>query len=387
MPGQEMISLKGEFNCWNGGFDLPDLLLAVCNTGHTGLLRFECAEGEKTLFLRRGEVVFASSSSADDRLGEYLLRIGKITLRDLSQHTHLVQPGKRLGTLLVEGGVLDPKGLVHAVIGQVRAIVLSLFRWTEALYGFDKKDLPRKETITLDMPAARLIMDGLQRIDSWRRVSQGVGEIDSVYRRVGGNEKTLRKLNLDTPTLEVLAILDQARNVAEICDSSPLPDLDVCRYLWAFRCLGWIELADGMPVASVEPAVQSEVPVEVTSRSTEAVPASASLADLADTSVELVSGASSELTDLSGSRRDQDESERHKGIPVVAPDPFGSEKELSLIAPDADSHDASPSPEPQRDAGIKESASSDESVLDTDDADLEGLGMVLGEEKHESETG
>ncbi len=215
MPEQERIPLKGEFNCWNGGFDLPDLLLAVCNTGHTGLLRFECAEGEKTLFLRRGEVVFASSSSADDRLGEYLLRIGKITLRDLSKHTPLVQPGKRLGTLLVEGGVLDPKGLVHAVIGQVRAIVLSLFRWTEALYGFDKKDLPRKETITLDMPAARLIMDGLQRIDSWRRVSQGVGEIDSVYRRVDGNEKTLRRLNLDAPTLEVLAILGQARSVAE----------------------------------------------------------------------------------------------------------------------------------------------------------------------------
>ncbi len=39
------------------------------------------------------------------------------------------------------------------------------------------------------------------------------------------------------------------------------------------------------------------------------------------------------------------------------------------------------------DTGAQESSSSDDSALDTEDGDMEGLGMVLGEEKHESETG
>jgi hypothetical protein len=354
MPEQEVIPLRGEFNCWNGGFDLPDLLLAVCSTGHTGLLRFECAEGEKTLFLRKGEVVFASSSSADDRLGEYLLRGGKITLRDFMRHTHLIRPGKRLGTLLVESGVLDPKGLVQAVIGQVRAIVLSLFRWTEAQYGFDEEDLPSKETITLDMPAARLIMDGLQRIDSWRRISQGVGEFDSVYRRVDGNENALRKLNLDSPSLEVLAILREAKNVTDICDSSPLPDIDVCRYLWAFRCLGWVELADEMQVVSAEPLA----PSEESGRGSQAPDADSSPSAPPETvSAEERAGQAADLPTV-----------KTKAV-ISAPVP----DEKASVAPDGSAE--------------RESAPSVDSTLDTDDADLEGLGMVLGERKQESETG
>ena len=74
-----------------------------------------------------------------------------------------------------------------------------------------------------------------------------------------------------------------------------------------------------------------------------------------------------------------------KAIPAA--DPVASEEELSLVAPDSDSPDAVPSSEPQSSAGDKQSVSSDESALDTEDADLEGLGMVLGEEKHEKETG
>ncbi len=434
MRGHEAIPLEGRFNCWNGGFDLPDLLLVVCETGRTGLLRFASAEGEKAVFVRKGEVVFASSSSEDDRLGEVLLREGKISLRDLSKHTHLVRPGKRLGTLLVESGVLDPKELVQAVIGQVRAIVLSLFRWTEARYGFDEQELPSKETITLNMPTARLIMDGVQMIDSWRRISQGVGGVGSVYRRVEGNEKALRKLNLDTSILEVLAILGEAKSVAEICDSSPLPDIQVCRHLWAFRCLGWVEAGEASQVAStpeeavtlegegqpVVPAVDEDssesedatvktmalktVPVlgpdalsrseesteeEDTSRPVEGAPASASLVDLEETPFELVSGDSSELSDASESKEVPGEQGESDGIPVVAPELVEPEGELSLEIPGSDSADVLPLMDPQGgdDAAAKESSLSDKLVLDTEDGDLEGLGMVLGEERKEREAG
>jgi hypothetical protein len=463
MPGHEAIPLEGELNCWNGGFDLPDLLLSVCETGRTGLLRFTSAEGEKTVFVSKGEVVFASSSSEDDRLGEYLLRAGKISLGDLSKHTHMVRPGMRLGTLLVESGVLGPKELVQAVIGQVRAIVLSLFRWTEARYGFDEQELPSKETITLNMPTAQLIMDGIQMIDSWRRISQGVGSVDLVCRRVDGNEKMLRKLNLDTSVLEVLAILAQGKRVSEVCDSSPLPDIQVCRHLWAFRCLGWVEPGEAEQVASTPeeavaldgeerpmapasepeldaPVSPEEVPAPVASPAAaedlsfelvdpessepdgcteetialdanpfgplepakagveeiaerqdvnppmKEVPASTSPADLEETTFELVSGDSSEFLDVFESKEEPGEPE---GIPVVDPDLVDPGAELSLEIPDADSSEALPLVEPQNgaDTGAKESSPSDESAHDTEDGDLEGLGMVLGEEKQGQEAG
>ena len=237
MNRREDIPLEGELNCWTRGFDLPDILLAVRKTGKTGLLRFESSEAEKILFIRDGRVTFAKSSSVDDRLGEYLLQEGKLSVPDLTKLTYLVKPGVRLGTVLVENQLLDPKELVQAVIGQVRSIILSLFKWTEAQYDFKAQDLPSKETITLDMPTARLILDGIKLVDSWRRIAQGVGEMSSVYARVEGNEDALRLLDLDTTTLEVLATLTKPMSVEAVCTSSTLPDIEVCRLLWVFRCL------------------------------------------------------------------------------------------------------------------------------------------------------
>ena len=120
----ERIPFEGVLNCWNDDHDLPDLLLAISRSGKTGRLHFSNPEGDKTLDLQDGKIVFAESSSQDDGLGQYLLRTGKISLMDYTRVAKLVQPGKRLGELLVEENVLAAADLRPAVIGQVRSVVL-----------------------------------------------------------------------------------------------------------------------------------------------------------------------------------------------------------------------------------------------------------------------
>jgi hypothetical protein len=275
---RDEIPLQGELNCWTHDFDVPDILLTVCATGATGMLQFSNAEAEKTLFVREGAIIFAKSSSVDDRMGEYLLRIGKVSLEDWAELSRLVKPGKRLGALMVENGVLDPKGLVQAVVGQVRSIVSSLFHWTEAQYCFTNEELPSKETITLDMPIARLIVEGVQEIHSWRRISRGIGTPESVYRTISGHETSVRKLDLDTPALELLAMLSRPRSVVEVCTESQLSDIDVCQFLWAFRSLGWIVpveedvSSDALPPVSSEDAGESDETVMIPAAVAESLP-------------------------------------------------------------------------------------------------------------------
>lgn len=235
------IPLAGQFNCWTGTFDLPDLLREICERGITGELRLESGGSQRRLALRDGEIVFASSSSPDDRLGEYLLRKYAIALTDLQRFSPGVRPGLRLGQLLVENGLLDDAGLRRAVSGQLRSIVLGLFRWTEASYEFQRK-ATRQEAITLDVPTARLIVDGIREIDSWRRLSRGIGSLDAAYRRVVGKEEFFRSADLDTESLEILAMLARPKSVPEICRLTVLPDIEVCRRLWDFRALGWVEV-------------------------------------------------------------------------------------------------------------------------------------------------
>lgn len=249
------IPPKGKFDCWNQGFDFCDLLLSVCATGQTGELRFQSPEAEKTIVIQAGKVVFARSSSADDRLGPFLLRLGKVRFDHLMDLTKFVTPTKRFGTVLVENNVLSPKDLVQGVIGQVATIVLSLFTWPLADYAFEVREL-EKETITLRIPTAKLVVDGVRQVTSWRRVTGGIGSLDAVYQTTDGAEEAAARADLEPATIELLSDLRGPKTIAEACAGSELSDFEVCQLLWAFRSLRWIgpvtEVAAALPVVEAE---------------------------------------------------------------------------------------------------------------------------------------
>lgn len=246
------IPLEGKLDSFRGRFDFPELLVTVCGMGRTGCLFLETAEWERRLFLCRGRIEFASSSSPDDRLGTYLLWRNKISLSELRRLSPMVQPGVRLGKLLVQHGVLAPKELELAVIGQIRAIVLGSFRCSSASYRFEEMWQTTEETVTTVIPSERWILDGIENVESWHRVSQGVGSLDTRYSIISGHEKSIRVLDLDTESLELLALLRHPKRVEEICASSQLPDLVVCRRLWAFRLLGWARATPGEARANLD---------------------------------------------------------------------------------------------------------------------------------------
>jgi two-component system OmpR family response regulator len=247
------IPLSGKFDCWNQGFDFPDLLVGVCAAGRTGELSFRSPEAEKTIVIQNGRVIFARSSSTDDRLGPYLLRTGKVRFDHLMELTRFVSPTKRFGAVLVENHVLSPKDLVQGVIGQVRSIVLSLFHWTEAEYSFEEKAL-EKETITLRIATPKLVVDGVKQVTSWRRVTSGIGSLDAVYQTTNEADAASSSSDFDAATLELLSDLRGPKTIAEACGGSELSAFVVCQLLWAFRALQWISPVTEMPVveASVE---------------------------------------------------------------------------------------------------------------------------------------
>lgn len=257
MPARRDIPLSGNFNAWSQGFEFPNLLLAICSTGGSGELRFMSAEAEKTIVIQKGEVVFAKSSSVDDRLGPYLLRTSQIRFEHLTELSRFVSAEKRFGTVLVENGVLSPHDLVQGVVGQVRSIVLSLFRWTEAAYIFEELAL-EKEDIILRIPVSKLILDGVRQVTSWRRVASGIGSLDAVYQTSDGAEDTMRPAKLAPAELDLIAELRGPKTISEACAASELSDFEVCQLLWAFCSLDWVA-----PITEQPSAAQAAPPIPV----------------------------------------------------------------------------------------------------------------------------
>ena len=260
MPQRAQIPFEGVLNCWNDEHDLPDLLLFIGRSAKTGILQFSNPESDKTLHFKNGKIVFAESSSQDDDLGQFLLRTGKISLMDYARVAKKIRPGKRFGKILVEEKILASQELVPAVVGQVRGILLGLFRRTETWYSFKEMDLPPTQSVTLDLPVARIVLEGVRYVESWRRISKGVGNLDSVYRRSDSKAVEWSRMKLDARVRELLDMMEQPMSLEDICTRATLPDFEACRYLWAFRSLEWIENANANVDVTEQAAAKSATP-------------------------------------------------------------------------------------------------------------------------------
>ena len=145
------------------------VLSAIHDAKRSGLVLYRRRGHEKRVYLDAGEVVFASSSEAVDRLGECLLRSGAITLDELREVERNFKPGDRFGRALVESGVLTPRELWNGVRNQVEEIVRSLFSSPAGRLWFWEGDIRPDNVVRLSLETARLIAEGQQRCAELRR--------------------------------------------------------------------------------------------------------------------------------------------------------------------------------------------------------------------------
>jgi len=130
---------------------VPEILQHLRLSQATGILTLVAGGARKALYLKDGRVVFASSNLPNDRLGEILLREGKITVEEYEASIKAITKGKRQGKVLVEMGALSPKDLWEGVQFQVKEIVYTVFQWDEGQFHFEESSLPEKERITVDL--------------------------------------------------------------------------------------------------------------------------------------------------------------------------------------------------------------------------------------------
>jgi hypothetical protein len=220
--------------------EFADLIREVYSRRWTGLLTLNHMGMEKSVRVQDGRLVFAFSSARDDRLGELLLRRGRITLHQYVEASRAMGKGLRLGTVLVEQGALDARELVKVVMDHTLEIIYSAFQWTEGLYHFTEGG-QASEPIMLKLSTPDLILEGIRRIDLWSRIERAVGPMETRYLRARGYEKVLNDMTLSLEKLSILTGLDTEQDVGAICKSSTLSHFEVCRTLWAYRVIGVVQ--------------------------------------------------------------------------------------------------------------------------------------------------
>src|SRR4029453_10144765 len=217
---------------------LPDVLQYLRATRATGILTLVPGGARKALYLKDGRIVFASSNLPNDRLGEILIREGKITVEEYEASIRSLSGGKRQGKVLVEMGALSPKDLWEGVQFQVKEIVYTVFQWDEGQFHFEESSLPEKERITVDLDVRDLIPVGIRRIDAGSSIQGRYAEGDTLFERGDGQAASA----LEPYERHVLSLVDGERSVLEICRESEIGDNETLKVLYALLCTGLMRI-------------------------------------------------------------------------------------------------------------------------------------------------
>jgi hypothetical protein len=213
---------------------LPQVLSYLEVSKRTGVLSMVNAGIHKSVYFREGKVVFAASSVTQDRLGEVLLRGGKISADEYLRLASHIRGGQRLGKALVEGGVLSPKDLWWAIEQQVREIVWSLFSWEDGYFHFEENDRPEREKITVDLGVEKLIIEGIRRIDGSGAIRKHFIPVDSILITTD----KAAPLELEPHEKHVIDLVNDERTVADVCEESEIGESETRKVLHTFLSVG-----------------------------------------------------------------------------------------------------------------------------------------------------
>jgi curved DNA-binding protein CbpA len=211
----------------------------------------------------------ATSRYENDRLGEMLLKWGKISYVQYETSVRLLkETKKRQGAILVEQGFLTPKELFQAVTTQVKEIIFSLFTWLDGDYRFEKGVLPSAEVITLRMSSGALIYEGIRRIQDFTRLCRMLPPFDTVVSMSTDPRDLFQPVSVTPPERELLLLINGVRTIRDLVCASTLPALHTIQMLYFLLATGIIRVkTEAAPEEQTEDSrkrIQSELEAFIT---------------------------------------------------------------------------------------------------------------------------
>lgn len=221
---------------------LPKILVQLNRKRATGTLSVSTPGFTKKIYLVKGDAIFASSSYDDDRLGEMLLKAGKITVEQYDRSVEILKATKkRQGAILVELGYLTPKDLFWGVKYQVREIIYSLFQLEGGEYEFVEGEVPTQEVITLKMSMGNLIYEGVKRIDNWTRIRREMPDTGAVLKLSEDPISLFQDVELSPQDKRMFPLIDGTKTIKEIVDSSWMNSFETMKTIYTLWSIGILE--------------------------------------------------------------------------------------------------------------------------------------------------
>ena len=216
-----------------GIHDVFQLLDLSRKTG-TLAVTSELRDNEGTVHFQNGKVVSAAIKSNPHRIGDLLMRAGRVTAAQVEKASEAQKSrtdGKRLGEILLEMGAITQKELERQVRIQIEAVIFELLSWREGFFRFEEG--PPQGAPMVQIGTEALLMEGARRIDEWSRISDRVPSLAAVpvLTTLSGDSQA-PMLDLLPSEWEVLTMIDGVIDLRQIATNLARSEFDIAKVVY-----------------------------------------------------------------------------------------------------------------------------------------------------------
>src|SRR5688572_11650447 len=241
---------------------IQDVLQLLDLAHKTGVLtiRSESLDDEAIVHFSKGAIVFAVRRRSTRRLGQLLIRSGRLTQRELDAALDLQRrdPTRRLAEILLEMGSISEEELERQLRFQMEETIYEVMAWDEGYFRFEERAEISSNRLLARVRVESLLMEGARRIDEWTRLESKVPGAEAVPSLAPGKEGESTPLELQPDEWEVLAEIDGERDLGQIAADLGRSSFDVARTIYGLMSTGVVQIQERRSTMS-QPEVQKAV--------------------------------------------------------------------------------------------------------------------------------
>jgi tetratricopeptide (TPR) repeat protein len=219
---------------------LPDVIQLLFLGRRTGCLALADRQNFGTIYFEEGHIVYAAIVNRRDRLGELLVRSGRLSAAQLEQAVERQEGDRehRLGEILVELGIVSRSDVESHIRLQIEEAVYYLFTWTSGTFNFEAGVRPEREDFLVRINPEFLLLEGARRVDEWSLIEKKIPSFDLIFSvdpsHIGGSS-----VELSVEQRRLVPLLDGRRDVQAVIDESGLVEFEVGKALYGLITAGF----------------------------------------------------------------------------------------------------------------------------------------------------
>jgi tetratricopeptide (TPR) repeat protein len=219
---------------------LPDVIQLLFLGRRTGCLALADRHNFGTIYFDEGQIIYASIVNRRDRLGDILVRSGRITHEQLQAAVDRQQGDRehKLGEILVELGALPRAALEEYMRLQIEEAVYYLFTWTAGTFNFEAGVRPEREDFLVRLNPESLLLEGARRVDEWSLIEKKIPSFDLIFKVEPGHVGDSAP-ELTAEQKRILPLLDGTRDVQLVMDECGLVEFEVGKALFGLITAGF----------------------------------------------------------------------------------------------------------------------------------------------------